>query len=287
MVPEQFYPESIALAPDYAFLAAYDPSNFMHVRRVSRWNGQVDSLPADPFWYRIRASTVGSTRVFVSEEFALKSFALDGSDLRDEGLVVESIAASGGFLYYTSLRSLYRWSETNRTPELVREFSGTQSIELATAGSSLFVAVNYPAGSEPARYELYVLAPTFEPSLIGGGSGTASGLVAVYTDAYFVVRNDASVELRHVPGSEQSFVLEPDASKLVELAAVAGGVFATFDTGTRWGLRFYAFNNAPIRFEWPTRGRLLCLTSTPEGELWFVDSSQAALVRVKARDSLP
>jgi hypothetical protein len=287
MVPDQFFPETIALAPDYAYLAAHDAFDFPHMLRVSRWIAQVDTVLADAPSLRIRASTVSSERVYVSDEYSLKSFALDGTDLRDEGLIVESVAAYGGFLYYANLGSLYRWSEVDRTPELVREFSATGSIELASTVPGVFVAVSYPAGIEGARYELYFLHPTLEPRLIGGGSGSATGLVAVETDAYFIVRNDAGIELRHVPGTDQSFVLESDASKIVDLAAVAGGVFATFDATTQWGLRFYAFYAQPIRFEWQTRGKLLCPTSTARGELWFVDSSQAALVRVKERASFP
>jgi len=279
LVPNQFAPENIALAPDYAFLAARDAANMLHVLRVSRWTGQIDTLAAVAPWFRIRASAVGSMRVYLSDEDVLKSFALDGTDPRDENLTVETIAAHGGFLYYSSLGALYRWSETDRTPTLVREFGATQSIELAGCTAGVFAAVNYPAATDPERYELYFLTPTVEPTLFHAGTGVAGRLVAAYGDAYFLVRQAERVELRHVPGDPD--VLDADATSLVELAAVSGGVLATFLSATSEGLRFYAQSDAHIRFEWATRGDLLRFTSTFDGELWFVDSSPASLARSK------
>jgi len=277
LVPNQFSPENVALAPDYAFLAARDAANTLHVLRVSRWTGQIDTLATAAPWFRIRASAVGSMRVYFADEDALKSYALDGTDPRDELLTVESIAAHGGFLYHSSLGSLYGSSEGDRTPTLVRAFGPTQSIELAGSTAGVFAAVNYPAAAEPARYELYFLTPTTEPTLFHTGSGVAGRLVTAYGDAYFIVRDAERVELRHLPAGAE--VLDSDASSLVELAAVSGGVLATFFTATGQGLRFYAYSDTQIRFEWATRGDLLRLTSTFDGELWFVDSAQAALAR--------
>ncbi|HEY3495226.1 MAG TPA: hypothetical protein VGK73_11090 [Polyangiaceae bacterium] len=281
LVADQFSPENIALAPDYAFLAAHDASDALRLRRVSRWTGEIDTLSSKPPWRWIRASAVGSKRLYVADQFELKSLALDGTDLRDEGLYVESIAASGGFLYFAWLGSLYSWSETDRAAELVRAFEAAESSHLVASGLGVFVAVNYPAGIGPAHYELHFLFPTSEPSLLDAGAGVASGLVAAQTDAYFAVLEGTSVALRHVPHGSQASVLDADASEIVELAAVTGGVFATFSTATSWGLRYYAFNASAIRYEWETRGDLLRLTSTADGELWFVDSSQAALARLK------
>jgi hypothetical protein len=279
MIPGRYTPNAIALAPDFAYLAAHDSSHLLRLVRVSRWTGAIETLAPSIQWGNVRDIVVGATRLYVSNYPGLVSLEFDGTDPRDEDVVAESVVGWAGVLYYASFGNLYRWSEAQRTPELIREFPGSQSIELAAGEYSAFLLVSYPSDLEPARYELYYLTAQSEPVLCEVGIGLAGGLVTSTADAYFAVRYESGIELRHVDSGGDAVVLDSNASDLVEMTAVAGGVFATFFTVLERGLRYYSFHSSPVIHEWPTRGELVLPTSTPDGELWFVDTSQAALVR--------
>jgi hypothetical protein len=278
---------NLALTTDYVYFTArsiYADAPLL-LRRVSRATLEHETLNEGQ-WDSVEALAASSARLYVLANYGseLWSMPLSGGRVRREEDLPESIdtiAAHGGYVYYTSDGSVYRRDESDSS---VDEY-GTEPFAaplLAATKDGLFVAFNTDDEFSTQTYELIFLDRTWKAERLGRGPGGIFALTAFdRKKAYFMLGGPydpgQSAQVMQA-GDQEPIVNSRYLTDLVDLVG-AGSLFTTVKRPFRNELWLFDVESKS-HFEFQTQGVIERSASDTPGEIWFFDRKQDAVVRI-------